>query len=502
MTDLIHRASTAQAHASDPAASVFVSANAGTGKTKLLTDRVLRLLLAGAPADSILCVTYTRAAAAEMRNRINKRLGDWTIISAKALTEDLQNMGIETPPQDMMQRARSLFAEILDNDHGPRVETVHSFCQTILHRFPIEAGITPHARLADDDEQARLKRQARNNIMGASDSALMRAVQLIAEMADEGRADQILQAFLSQETRLADPQILDKVIAHFEMDLEIPDAKTVKAQKHAAIASIDIEGLRAVAAALDASGVDTHKRRAAQMSVWLAQTPADRIEKLSFLVDALFTANGPRNERALSNANIRKALPDAVAIQQAVIHAIEPVLCGDNAQICKQMTIALYRYGAAFWREYERLKAMRGVLDYDDLINRTNRLLDQSDAAQWVAWKLDNGIQHMLIDEAQDTSPQQWQLLRRLIDDFLRVTGLITSGHIASKIRTALFCQHEACLPLVISNNQFIPFRGLTHGLWGITGRHWRHGQARRIKNFAMWRYLFPFGQARRFCNW
>ena len=88
------------------------------------------------------------------------------------------------------------------------------------------------------------------------------------------------------------------------------------------------------------------------------------------------------------------------------------------------MTIALYRYGAAFWREYERLKAMRGVLDYDDLINCTNRLLDQSDAAQWVAWKLDNGIQHMLIDEAQDTSPQQWQLLRRLIDDFFAGDGV------------------------------------------------------------------------------
>ena len=189
MTNLIHRASAAQADASDPAASVFVSANAGTGKTKLLTDRVLRLLLAGAPADSILCVTYTRAAAAEMRNRINKRLGDWTIISAKALTEDLKKMGIETPPQDMMQRARSLFAEILDNDNGPRVETVHSFCQTILHRFPIEAGITPHARLADDEEQARLKLQARNNIMAMADSELMNAVQLIAEMANEGRAE-------------------------------------------------------------------------------------------------------------------------------------------------------------------------------------------------------------------------------------------------------------------------------------------------------------------------
>ena len=423
MTDLIHHASAAQAHASDPAASVFVSANAGTGKTKLLTDRVLRLLLAGAPADSILCVTYTRAAAAEMRNRINKRLGDWTIISAKALTEDLKKMGIETPPQDMMQRARSLFAEILDNDNGPRVETVHSFCQTILHRFPIEAGITPHARLADDEEQARLKLQARNNIMAMADSELMNAVQLIAEMANEGRADQILQAFLSQETRLADPQIIKKVIAHFETDLQIPDAKTLEIRKREAIDRIDIEGLRAVSAALDASGVETQKSRALQMKVWLAQPPEGRIEKLSFLVDALFTANGPRSERTLSNADIRNALPGAVAIQQAAIDAIAPILCGDNALICKQMTVALYRYGVAFWREYERLKAMRGVLDYDDLINRTNRLLDQSDAAQWVAWKLDNGIQHMLIDEAQDTSPQQWQLLRRLIDDFFAGEG-------------------------------------------------------------------------------
>ena len=421
MTDLIHHASAAQAYASDPAASVFVSANAGTGKTKLLTDRVLRLLLAGAPADSILCVTYTRAATAEMRNRINKRLGDWTIISAKALTEDLKKMGIETPPQDMMQRARSLFAEILDNDSGPRVETVHSFCQTILHRFPIEAGITPHARLADDEEQARIKLQARNNIMAMADSELMNAVQLIAEMANEGRADQILQAFLSQETRLADPQIIKKVIAHFETDLQIPDAKIQEIRKREAIDRIDIEGLRAVSAALDCSGVETHKRRASKIRVWLAQSPGDRIKKLSFLVDALFTANGPRT--ALANGDIRNALPDTVAIQQAAIDAISPILCGDNALMCKQMTVALYRYGVAFWREYERLKAMRGVLDYDDLINRTNRLLDQSDAAQWVAWKLDNGIQHMLIDEAQDTSPQQWQLLRRLIDDFFSGEG-------------------------------------------------------------------------------
>ena len=423
MNNLIQHASAAQARASDPVASVFVSANAGTGKTKLLTDRVLRLLLAGAPADSILCVTYTRAAAAEMRNRINKRLGDWTIISAQKLADDLKDMGIDTPRQDMLQRARSLFAEILDNDNGPRVETVHSFCQTILHRFPIEAGIAPHARLADDDEQARLKLLARNGIMASADAELMAAVQIIAATANEDRADKILQAFLDRETRLADPNIISKIIRHFEDALHIGDADDAESQKRVTVARIDDDALRMVAAALQASDVDRHIRRGALMDVWLAQTPDDRIQKLSFLVDALFSEKGALAERSLSNAGIRKALPDAVAIQQAVIDCIQPLLCGEKAQICKQMTVALYRYGVAFWREYERLKAVRGVLDYNDLINRTNQLLGQSDAAQWVAWKLDNGIQHILIDEAQDTSPQQWQLLRRLMDDFFAGEG-------------------------------------------------------------------------------
>ena len=167
--------------------------------------------------------------------------------------------------------------------------------------------------------------------------------------------------------------------------------------------------------------------------------------------------------------------------------------------MCKQMTVALYRYGVAFWREYERLKAKRGVLDYDDLINRTNRLLDRSDAAQWVAWKLDNGIQHMLIDEAQDTSPQQWQLLRRLIDDFLLVRGLIIIGHNVSTINNARPYQRAVCLPLVILNNRFIPFRGLTQGLWATIGNLWQQGQERQIKNFVTWLYRCHFGQVHRF---
>ena len=428
MNKMIARASADQAKASDPAASVFVSANAGTGKTKLLTDRVLRLLLSGAPADAILCVTYTRAAAAEMRNRIFKRLADWAIIPAKALGEDLENMGIHTPSQDMRRRARSLFAEILDNDDGPRVETVHSFCQSILRRFPIEAGVAPHVQLADDDEQSRLKAMARANILYHPSPELAASVLLIAEAVSEGRADEIVNDFINRAVGLDSPDGLAQIESHFRDDLGVVSADTERDMLMARLDLIQVEKLRAVSVALQTSKSKIQIDRGAKMAVWLAQTGEGRIEKLSFLADALFSAGKPRKQ--LSNADIRKTSPQIDAIQKQAIETIKPLLPDRAAQICRDRTMALYRFGMAFNQEYSRLKTQRGLLDYNDLITRTNNLLAASEAAQWVAWKLDNGIQHLLIDEAQDTSPAQWKLLRRLVDEFFDGEG--ASPHRAS----------------------------------------------------------------------
>ncbi|MDA9132224.1 double-strand break repair helicase AddA [Alphaproteobacteria bacterium] len=428
MNKMIARASADQAKASDPAASVFVSANAGTGKTKLLTDRVLRLLLSGAPADAILCVTYTRAAAAEMRNRIFKRLADWAIIPAKALGEDLENMGIHTPSQDMRRRARSLFAEILDNDDGPRIETVHSFCQSILRRFPIEAGVAPHVQLADDDEQSRLKAMARANILYHPSPELAASVLLIAEAVSEGRADEIVNDFINRAVGLDSPDCLARIESHFRDDLGVVSADTERDMLMARLDLIQVEKLRVVSVALQTSKSKIQIDRGAKMAVWLAQTGEGRIEKLSFLVDALFSAGKPRKQ--LSNADIRKTSPQIDAIQKQAIETIKPLLPDRAAQICRDRTMALYRFGMAFNQEYSRLKIQRGLLDYNDLITHTNNLLAASEAAQWVAWKLDNGIQHLLIDEAQDTSPAQWKLLRRLVDEFFDGEG--ASPHRAS----------------------------------------------------------------------
>ena len=279
MNEIVKKATDAQASASDPVASAFVSANAGTGKTKLLTDRVLRLLLEGAVADGILCVTYTRAAAAEMRNRIASRLAQWAIIPTVELRSDLAGMGLSSPSQQVIARARRLFAEILDNDHGPRVETMHSFCQSILGRFPIEAGIAPGTGLADDAEQDTLRAAARANVMRSQDSAMTHAVMLLAEQINEDQLQTVLANFVQRETRLGEADLGERLTVHFRDGLGLGDADHAGGMIRKAIASIDDEALIATATALQASGVANHQKRAAKMHGWLANDGAGRCEK-------------------------------------------------------------------------------------------------------------------------------------------------------------------------------------------------------------------------------
>ena len=411
-------ASRQQEAASDPGVSVFVSANAGTGKTKLLTDRVLRLMLDGSPPESILCVTYTRAAAAEMQNRISARLAEWTVMTSDDLAKDLGRMGIAVPSQSMLRNARSLFAEILDSDDGPRIETVHSFCQSILRRFPIEAGIVPNAELADELEQTRLKIQVRESLMQSGDPAIEGAIAILAEQTGEGSADELLANLVRAERRLDDPAILASLDAHFVDACGVRADLDTEALLSDALARIDSERLRAAATVLSECGVKTHVSRAAVITTWLGEDDFGRRYHIDLLISELFTGGSPSAERGLSNAGLRKTLPDLVDILQSVQTALAGFVTARMEGRCRELTRALYVYGRAFHVGYAALKRRLGLLDYDDLIALTNAMLKQSDAAEWVAWKLDSAIRHMLVDEAQDTSPSQWQLLRRLSDEF------------------------------------------------------------------------------------
>lgn len=151
--------------ASDPKVSAWVDASAGTGKTTVLTERVLRLLLDGAPANKILCITFTRAAAAEMANRIIKKLGEWAVTDDATLAWDLEKLTGERPSSAAQTRARQLFAAIVDTPTGFRIQTIHAFCQSVLRRFPLEAGIAPHFDLLDDRTAGELLAEARQDVL-------------------------------------------------------------------------------------------------------------------------------------------------------------------------------------------------------------------------------------------------------------------------------------------------------------------------------------------------
>ncbi|MDA1308916.1 MAG: UvrD-helicase domain-containing protein, partial [Proteobacteria bacterium] len=157
-----------QQNASEPNRSVWVAASAGSGKTKVLTDRVLRLLLSGARPERILCLTFTKAAAAEMATRIAGRLSAWSVVDDATLDDQLRDLSGRAPEAIEVERARRLFATVLDAPGGLEVQTIHGFCQSILRRFPLEAGLPPQFDVLDERTAAERMRMARDlMILGA-----------------------------------------------------------------------------------------------------------------------------------------------------------------------------------------------------------------------------------------------------------------------------------------------------------------------------------------------
>src|SRR6476620_1356891 len=160
-----------QGAAADPKSSAWVSANAGTGKTHVLTMRVLRLLLADTPPEKILALTYTKAAAAEMSKRVFDHLAGWVTAPDGKLEGKLRELLDRAPTWDEMQRARQLFAVAIETPGGLKVQTIHAFCERLLQRFPLEAGVPPGFVILDEHERDVLLRQATDEMLGEATGA-------------------------------------------------------------------------------------------------------------------------------------------------------------------------------------------------------------------------------------------------------------------------------------------------------------------------------------------
>ena len=197
-----------QKTASDPEASAWVGANAGSGKTHVLVDRVTRLMLAGVDPMSILCLTFTKAAAKEMANRLHERLGGWVGLSNADLSERLTQMGHDQVDRQTLARARRLFTTALETPGGLKIQTIHAFCERILQLFPVEAGLAPGFEVLESSQSKQLLRQARDHVLrlaqGAEGSLLAKALDIITRHTHSDSFDGLLERLLSERQSLKD----------------------------------------------------------------------------------------------------------------------------------------------------------------------------------------------------------------------------------------------------------------------------------------------------------
>ena len=409
--------------ASDPDISAWVAANAGAGKTYTLANRVARLLLADALPQRILCLTFTKAAAAEMQQRLFRQLGEWSMLPDDDLRARIVAIGGDT--HTYLPKARRLFAAALETPGGLKVLTLHAFCQIVLSRFPVEAGIPPAFEVLDDQSARELVGEARQHVLeraGSGEEILATAAALLVTETSEATLAKILDAALGADRRKLDRFFgeIDDWDAAVRAAHGVDTGETAQsiAEDFCSGLARDLRPLREVVAWLSGGG-----KNDMEVAGKLASFFDNDIEgSFTALESALLTAKGEPRKKLASKA-LADARPDLLdyltRLQEQFCTAHERRRAARAAQLA-HATLTLV---GAMRDDYQAAKRLRGVLDYDDLIVETRNLLHKSGAAPWVLYKLDGGIDHVLIDEAQDTSPEQWEIVKKLTEEFFSGQG-------------------------------------------------------------------------------
>ena len=408
-----------QASASDPQVHAALSASAGTGKTQVLTARVLRLLLAGVQPAHLLCLTFTKAGAAEMANRVNSRLASWVRMRDEDLRIDLSNLGEADDPVTM-QRARRLFAKVLDAPGGLRIQTIHSFAQALLAAFPAEAGIPPGFQPLEGRAEQELARTTLADLLAGAEScgneALIADVQCLSlRLGEKDAIAYLMQCARAGEAlaRLGPAEAIEPML---RAAIGLPDGAVDKyLAQHCGDDHFDCDLLHAIAAANRKWGSATGNTVAESVERWLALDPEARSLALPDLALLVFTGSGdPRKVYA----GQRNADPDYDAHAERLAAAVSQLLrIQAGARLAGDMAAGL-RAGQAFADAYTRAKRGAGVADFDDLIRWTRALLEQPGMGEWVRYKLDRKTDHILVDESQDTNRDQWAIIEALAEEY------------------------------------------------------------------------------------
>ncbi|MGE5259306.1 MAG: double-strand break repair helicase AddA, partial [Actinomycetota bacterium] len=420
-----------QARASDPSASAWVSANAGTGKTAVLVKRVQRLLLAGFTPESILCLTYTKTAAAEMQNRLLEDLAAWATMSDDELCAELQDLMKRPPESGDLRKARRLFARALEARGGLKIHTIHGFCERLLQRFPLEAHVTPHFTVLDEQSQAQLRRDAFDIVFARAaedrDGALGQALACVITLASEFYFRKVIDAVLAKHAEMermvachdgrADwAEVEARALKHL-LGVAEAEEEALSAEMAAVLSDAEIDALLDAFAAYGATGDDER--------VEASLIAAKRVsgESRAAALKPIFCTSDHEPRHRLCSRAVKDAAPRLCAILETARDRFVPLDLTLAKLRVAEASGAVLILADAVMTEYERRKRAEAALDYDDLIVRTLHLLSRAGAAAWVLYKIDGGVDHILVDEAQDTNPTQWAIIERLAEEFFAGAG-------------------------------------------------------------------------------
>ncbi len=425
----------AQTTASTPGVSAWVSANAGSGKTHVLSQRVIRLLLGGAEPSRVLCLTYTRAAAANMANRVFASLARWTTLDEDKLAAELAELDGRSPDQKRLRFARQLFARALETPGGLKIQTIHAFCEAVLHQFPLEANIAGHFQLLDSQMEAALVAEARREMValaaGDAQPELAEAFASVLAYGGESGLESLLGAIIAQrgalgrfiaqagevDTRFR-PLFAEFGFAGAETPASLAEAIWPDRYFNPALA-------RAIGSRASAAGKSIAENFSADLAGACAL--ADPVERLKTLRTIVLTRKAgvwsPKSATRIMAKGVGEYFPEFAQEFERFAGAIE--MACDRVALLSMLEATRAALVLADWliARYERLKSARGFLDFNDLIARTAALLSREDAGAWVQYKLDKGIDHILLDEAQDTSPDQWAVVNALAAEFFSGQG-------------------------------------------------------------------------------
>ena len=405
-----------QHRASDPTVTAWVSANAGSGKTHVLTQRVIRLLLQGVPPSRILCLTFTKAAAANMSMRVFRNLSDWSTADDESLRKRILATGHPEREIDL-PFARRLFARTVETPGGLKIQTIHAFCEKLLHLFPFEADVGAQFRVIEEDEHAELLTSARMQALAEAsldaDGVLGDALQQIAAQTSVDGFESLISEALRHRGTLA--AILRSSLANA---LGLAENDSVAALERAVVEDgvASAEWPRVAETLMQGSPSDRKLGEA-----FLNAHRLSGSERISAYLGIYFTQKDEPRSRMVTKAIDEKVplLSERLRGEQERLVDLKDRL---RAAHCLEWSLALAQIVQRISRSYAQLKDARGALDFDDLIQRTCDLVTNS-GAPWVLFKLDGGIDHILVDEAQDTSEPQWRILRALADEFFAGHG-------------------------------------------------------------------------------